>query len=203
MTRSTPERRSSGSSGAKATPAADDPQSSPAPTYAPPPWAARSASKARAAARASGPDGLNRSEWWRRVVAILIDELIIGIVVGPISTIAGSTHAQALLLLALNTAVSFPYFGVMNGTRRGQTIGKIALGIRVCDNSSGEAIGWRRGMLRFVLPWLGAALPLLTVILVAPAFALELLDGLWPLWDGRRQALHDKIVNSAVVDVTR
>ena len=30
-----------------------------------------------------------------------------------------------------------------------------------------------------------------------------LLDGLWPLWDPNRQALHDKIVGSAVVRVSR
>jgi len=29
-----------------------------------------------------------------------------------------------------------------------------------------------------------------------------LLDGLWPLWDPNRQALHDKIAGSVVVRVT-
>ena len=27
-----------------------------------------------------------------------------------------------------------------------------------------------------------------------------LLDGLWPLWDDRNQALHDKVANTFVID---
>ena len=27
----------------------------------------------------------------------------------------------------------------------------------------------------------------------------SLLDGLWPLWDGRRQALHDQVARTQVV----
>jgi uncharacterized RDD family membrane protein YckC len=38
-------------------------------------------------------------------------------------------------------------------------------------------------------------LPLLSL----PAALFVLLDGLWPLWDGRRQALHDKAAGTNVV----
>jgi uncharacterized RDD family membrane protein YckC len=29
---------------------------------------------------------------------------------------------------------------------------------------------------------------------------LSLLDGLWPLWDDKRQALHDKVAKTQVVE---
>jgi uncharacterized RDD family membrane protein YckC len=38
---------------------------------------------------------------------------------------------------------------------------------------------------------------------IIPFFGLfTLLDGLWPLWDRARQALHDKIAGSVVVRLT-
>lgn len=42
----------------------------------------------------------------------------------------------------------------------------------------------------------------LTLVLWARCAVPGILDGLWPLWDSRRQALHDKVVRTIVVRVT-
>ncbi len=64
------------------------------------------------------------------------------------------------------------------------------LKIRVGNINTGGPIGTGKGFVRY-----------LVVLLLSLPFGIgTILDGLWPLWDDRRQALHDKVVNSAAVD---
>jgi uncharacterized RDD family membrane protein YckC len=88
------------------------------------------------------------------------------------------------------------YYAVLNGSEMGQTFGKRAFGIQVRDaTADGGSIGSGRAGLRFVTVGL---------FRIVPFFGLfTLLDGLWPLWDPRRQALHDKIAGSVVVRVSQ
>jgi uncharacterized RDD family membrane protein YckC len=79
----------------------------------------------------------------------------------------------------------------MNGSEKGQTVGKMVMKIQVRDENTGGPIGYGKAALRTL------------VYLVLAAFTCGvggLLDGLWPLWDPKRQALHDKPANSLVVD---
>jgi len=69
----------------------------------------------------------------------------------------------------------------------------MALSIRVLDANGGGPIGVGRGAGRALVASLPGQIPFVGVLWV-------LLDGLWPLWDPQRQALHDKVVNSVVVD---
>ena len=83
------------------------------------------------------------------------------------------------------------YYVYFHGTT-GQTLGKKVLNIKVVDMSTGGTIDYGRAFLRWLLPgagtWVSCGL-------------LPLIDGLWPLWDANRQALHDKIANTLVIDV--
>ena len=81
----------------------------------------------------------------------------------------------------------FVYFTFMHGRERGQTYGKRALGIRVV-NGEGGSIGYGRAFGRYGIMFLFGFL-----------FLPILLDYLWPLWDRKNQALHDKVVSSFVV----
>ncbi len=76
----------------------------------------------------------------------------------------------------------------MHGRERGQTLGKRWLGIRVVADSTGRSIGYGRAFGRY-------AISVVFGIFIIPA----LLDYLWPLWDEKNQALHDKVVGSVVV----
>lgn len=83
------------------------------------------------------------------------------------------------------------YFGLMNGSRRGQTVGKMALGVAVRDALTGQRIGF----------WRAAGRILISTLFDLLFFIPCLLDNLAPLWDARRQALHDKVVHSVVIDL--
>jgi uncharacterized RDD family membrane protein YckC len=140
---------------------------------------------------AAGAAGL--AEWWRRVVAIIIDGILVAIVAGILGAILGVDRNSMFDLdpgyQVVSLAVGLAYFGMLNGGESGQTLGKMALGIRVRSADDGGPIGYGRGVARQFVVWL----------LGLPFGILALIDGLWPLWDARRQSWHDKAINSIVV----
>ena len=78
--------------------------------------------------------------------------------------------------------------------QNGQTPGKQLVGIRVV-RENGDPSGWGYTFLReFVIKGLlGGVLSSIT------GGIYTVVDHLWPLWDQKRQALHDKMVNTIVV----
>ncbi len=80
------------------------------------------------------------------------------------------------------------------------TPGKLALGLRVRLRSRPGPMPLGTVLLR----WLGQFG--YSILNVVPSLGLVfglygLLDVLWPLWDGKKQALHDKIARTNVVRV--
>ena len=74
----------------------------------------------------------------------------------------------------------------------GQTLGKMNGRIAVRrDGDEESSLGYVRSLLRALVP------PILWALLIIPG----LLDVLWPLWDPKKQTLHDKLVGSVVVRV--
>ncbi len=129
------------------------------------------------------------AEWWQRVVALLIDGAVL-LVPGLVLALgAGGLYMGAVLNLALGSA----YYGLLNGGVRGQTVGKRVLDIQVREATTGGPLGPERAVVRYLVDGIAAFLP--------PLLLFNVLDGLWPLWDPQRQALHDKIVNSVVIKV--
>ena len=85
------------------------------------------------------------------------------------------------------------YYAFFHAGARGQTPGKRTNGIAVRDAKTLERLSLWRALARsyiVVFLWLmvWSALPLI-------------LDSLWPLWDPKRQTLHDKAAGSVVVRV--
>jgi uncharacterized RDD family membrane protein YckC len=151
--------------------------------------AEREASAAESSVRSYG-------SWLGRVGAYLLDTLILvaPIVVFFLIVIAadpGDSSAawSALVLVYLLTLVlPFVYFTVLHGNERGATYGKRALRLRVVGDMDGGPIGYGRAFGRYA------------ITVVFGIFVLPLVvDYLWPLWDGKNQALHDKVVGSVVV----
>jgi uncharacterized RDD family membrane protein YckC len=134
-------------------------------------------------------DGTVTAEWWRRVIALLLDNLLLYAVSALVGLQATSSTAVANLRVVAELALTFCYFGYLNGVI-GQTVGKRVMHIRCVDAETGEPIGFRRGLARY------AVVALLGLAFIVPAF----IDGLWPLWDDRRQTWHDKAVRSLVVN---
>ena len=133
--------------------------------------------------------GVVLSAWWKRLVALIIDNALLYVVTTLVALQATSSSAVNDTRFIAELALTFLYFGYFNGVH-GQTIGKRALRIRVVDADTGMAIGLRRGLARY------GVVALLTMALIVPA----LIDGLWPLRDPRRQPWHDKTARSLVID---
>jgi uncharacterized RDD family membrane protein YckC len=146
------------------------PQETPPPAGAPPTaWAP------------SGPSG-PRASFGRRFVAYLIDVILLGVIGGILVAIFDTTLGYSLQLL-----LGLAYFTYLEGGAKGQTLGKMALGIRVIDFSSGGPIGYGRGAIRY----LGRIV----------SGIVCLLGYLWMLWDKEKQTWHDKIATTVVVPV--
>src|SRR5262249_62328367 len=87
--------------------------------YPPPPQAAGGPPPSGSA---SGP----RAGFWRRFAGLIIDGIIVGVADGILRAILGYGAGVSLGLV-----VSIAYFTILIGNSRGQTVGQMALGIRV------------------------------------------------------------------------
>jgi uncharacterized RDD family membrane protein YckC len=112
------------------------------------------------------------------------------------STLTGGTQSQPLFGVTITNqgAILFVLFVViyttaMTGSRRGQTLGMMVVRAKAVDTAGGGPIGYGRALGRVVVEYL------LLFLLFAP----WVLDMVFPLWDPRRQTLHDKVMNTVVV----
>lgn len=123
----------------------------------------------------SGP----RAGFWRRFGAVLIDDILLGVVfLILVAALKAVGDAIGILL-------SIGYFTYFEGSSRGQTLGKRALGIRVIDFDNGGPIGFGRAFVRYI----GRIVSGLFIYI----------GYLWMLWDKEKQCWHDKFANDVVV----
>jgi uncharacterized RDD family membrane protein YckC len=126
----------------------------------------------------TGPSG-PRAGFGRRLVAAIIDGILLGVVGGIFYAISRS------LGYVIQILVTVAYLTYLEGSPSGQTVGKKAMGIRVIDFRTGGSIGYGRAFIR----WIGryvSAIPCL-------------LGYFWMLWDKEKQTWHDKFANDVVV----
>ena len=143
--------------------------------------------------------------WWRRLGAYVVDAAVFIVVVGAAYLLGGAIFGEdadgemsggAVLLVMLAylgmLLVYAPLLMGRVGGRNGQTLGKQALGIRVV-RETGEPMSYGSGFVREILvkQLLGG--------ITAGVFTV--VSCLWPLWDRRNQALHDKMCGTLVVRV--
>jgi uncharacterized RDD family membrane protein YckC len=122
-----------------------------------------------------------RASFGRRLGAALIDGILLAIVNGVLTVAVGRNVATGVAL-----AIGLAYYGYLEGSPSGQTLGKRALGIRVYDFGGGTGgIGFGRALIRY----LGRILSTIPC----------LLGYLWMLWDKEKQTWHDKLANTVVV----
>jgi uncharacterized RDD family membrane protein YckC len=144
-----------------ATQQADPPGSAPAPTKGP-----------------SGP----RAGFWRRFAASILDGLVVTAVSLPFAFI------DVTLYYVVNLLGQAVYCTLMEGGSKGQTVGKMALGIRVIDLARGGPIGYGRGFIR----WIGRFV----------SSVVFFLGYFWMLWDKEKQTWHDKMARAVVVPIS-
>jgi uncharacterized RDD family membrane protein YckC len=121
-----------------------------------------------------------RSSFGRRLVAAIIDGVLLAIVSGILRAVLGLTGS------GIGIVIDAAYFTYFHGTT-GQTPGNAALGIRVVDlrDGTGAPIGYVRAFARWVV----------SIV----SFVVILLGYLWMLWDPEKQTWHDKAAGSVVI----
>jgi uncharacterized RDD family membrane protein YckC len=163
------------------------------------------------------------AEWWQRLVARIIDGVIIfipyliitGIIGAILITRAGFDSVTGQVTLESGVFIAGLFASVITGAlmiayeflmlrQRGQTVGKIAMGIKVVPVGGTLAPGGlpqdvaakRAGVLYApqVLGWI----PVVKYL----GWIFGAVNVLWFLWDKPlSQALHDKVANTIVVKV--
>ena len=144
------------------------------------------------------PTGVVLAAMWRRVLAQLLDQLLIVIPVVIVALVAGVRSADDLAdkQFVINLAVvlsAFTYDFVMIG-RWGRTVGKFALGTKVVRIDTGGPVLWSSSAIRALIPLAAGVIPsvgsALSLVVYATAF-----------WHPRRQGFHDRAAGTIVISV--
>ena len=192
------------------------------------------------------PDGQPLSGWWWRVLAFLIDGVILAVLTNLVSLstqvdvqrdlrdlsdemqrrldanpddtgaigdfyrgLVDVLHDHALALALPGLLVGLLYFGLLLRWK-GASIGMLATGLRVRLRERPGRLPWTTIAVRVLVLYslsLATFVGLLTgsgaalVLLVVLGMLFQGFNYLWPLWDAKRQALHDKAARTNVVRV--
>jgi uncharacterized RDD family membrane protein YckC len=150
--------------------------------------------------------------WWR-VLAYVIDVIILGIVVAIIGS-AAKMSADSRVVLAV--ILAFVYGTAFIATRS-QTLGMMITRLRV-EGVDGAKVTWNQAAIRTAFysalllvadlhsrgktyshPTAAQQRREVHNLGILLLFALpELLDNLWMLWDKRKQTIHDKVAKTVV-----
>lgn len=177
--------------------------------------------------RATTPDGQQLSGWWRRFLARLLDGLImtvVALVLVPVAApdlfgdinnwvddvvvalqggssvmpqLPNSVYVQLATLGIASGIIYLIYEIVMLKVASG-TLGKLALGIRVRLRDQPGPLSWSTSALRGLV-WRGPDLVSNVPYVGLLGTLFTLLNGLWPLWDSKKQSLNDKVAKTNVV----
>jgi len=122
---------------------------------------------------------MNYAGFWRRLVAVIIDGVILGAITGVLMAIFGAQQAASWLgsIIGIIYVIGF-------WTWRGQTPGKMVMGIKIIK-TDGSPIGIGRAILRYVGYLVSAIIICIGYLMIA--------------WDSKKQGLHDKIAGTYVV----
>jgi uncharacterized RDD family membrane protein YckC len=179
--------------------------------------------------RPTTPDGQPLSGWWRRVLAVVLDGFIqiplyllatIPVLAWqwdelsgwfsdlsdsidtdtarpPTPDIFDATSAPGLLLVLSILLATTLYSVVFLRWKQG-TPGKLIVGVRVRERERPGPLPWSTITVR--VGFVTALSLFAQVPVIGLLFGLgSLLDYLWPLWDSKNQALHDKVAGTNVV----
>jgi uncharacterized RDD family membrane protein YckC len=149
------------------------------------------------------PPGATYAEWADRVVGFLIDMVLVGAGMGILyfltiglfatmaglgSSLAGGMCCMMILLFPISSLLVGLFNGVYLVAQRGASIGQGVMNLKVVD-INGNLLTTGTAFIRLIARVALGFLP----------FVGPLLDLLWPLWDEKKQTLHDKAVGSYVL----
>jgi uncharacterized RDD family membrane protein YckC len=157
-----------------------------------------------AAPYVASPFGNDYATWANRVIGFLIDSLFVWVVMAVLYGVGASVIATTMAGFSSNAAAGtcclflalFPMATLLVGgfnrvyliSKRGFSVGQGVMKLKVVD-ANGNLLTTGTAFIRLLAQAGLSIIPLLGVV-----------DLLWPLWDERRQTLHDKAVNSYVIN---
>jgi uncharacterized RDD family membrane protein YckC len=174
------------------------------------------------------PDGAVLAEWWRRLIARIIDWIVIGLIgallsagylteliaaveayfeaavraaetgATPDTTALESALVGAALPITLISLAVTVVYDVLFLVWRGATPGKMLLGTVVRPAEHPGPVSLVVALRRQVIYVVSNLVGLVPVVGVLGTI-LSVVDPAWLLWDRRRQALHDKVADTVVV----
>ena len=129
--------------------------------------------------------------FWIRLVAYIIDAILISLVFGVVTSIFGIryvdmddlSHIDPTTNL-LSLAVAWLYFALMESSERGATVGKMAMGLRVVSNG-GKRSSFMNATGRYFAKILSAMIFCIGFIMIA--------------FTDRKRGLHDMIASTLVI----
>ncbi len=146
------------------------------------------------------PHQLNYAKWGDRVLGSIIDSMILipvflilflaGILLSGFANVEGWLFGVAGILIGL---VAIIYNKIYLVGTRGASIGQGVMKLKVVD-ASGANVSMGKAALRQIAAVGISLTPILGTI-------AQFVDSLWPLWDGKRQTLHDKAADAFVIKV--
>lgn len=177
------------------------------------------------------PDGVPLAGWWARVGATVIDSLILMVIYAvcwipfygqlvdayndyldeletsldngtstPMFGISGDLAATFAIMGAVGVVVSLVWTVAWLRTKQA-TPGKMALGLQVRLRDAPGQMSYRTILVRWLTQTGAPGVVGLVPVIGNFTFLYTLLDSLWPLWDDKNQAIHDKAAKTNVVRV--
>ena len=133
--------------------------------------------------------------FWIRLVAYIIDAILISLVLGVVMSIFGIKYMDMDMDMddmsqidptvnSLSLAVAWLYFTLMESSERGATVGKMAMGLRVVSND-GKRISFLNATGRYFAKILSAIIFCIGYIMIA--------------FTDRKRGLHDMIASTLVI----
>jgi uncharacterized RDD family membrane protein YckC len=122
------------------------------------------------------------------LVAVVLSTLVAG---GAVEIDSVSPQTFPTRLIGVTLLVGFVYETTFIALR-GQTLGKMAVRIRVVRQHDGATPGWGPSFVRWLVPVLASIVPFGALVVY-----------LWMLWGPRRQGLHDRAARTLVVAADR
>ena len=182
-------------------------------------------SRLTSTAQTPGPAGLILGDVPNRVIALIIDVIVLSVIgfvlawifgglvsePGAIDSAGGELDIVAFtVVLILQLALSFAYFGG-TWTFVGATAGMWLLGLRIGDEADGERISLQQSFIRWLI--LGIPALLSSVAVYVPNFIALILWALGVVWMGlllytiaqspTKQGLHDRYAHTILFKARR
>ena len=139
-----------------------------------------------------GPTSVGYGGFWIRVVAYILDGILLSIVTGIIGFMTGmsiDTNDFAHFDYTTNIGslvIGWLYFSLMESSARGATVGKMAVGLRVVTDQ-GQRLSFANATGRYFAKFISAIILFIGFIMVA--------------FTERKRGLHDMIAGTLVVKV--